>query len=360
MAQVLKECKLIVWDEISMAHKKSIEALSQTLKDIRKNNDIMGGVLTILAGDFRQILPVLSRSTPADEINACLKSSVLWTHINKMSLKINMRIQLNNNDEETLIFANQLLELGEGKTQKDISTNNIIFPKIFCHFTTSIEELIENVFPKLHLNYKNKEWLHERAILAPRNEEVNKINQIIQSKIPGETKKYSSIDIALDEDQIVNYPVEFLNTLEPSGFPPHVLNLKIGSLLILLRNLNPPKLCNGTRMMITNLFDNLIEAEIISGKFQGEKVLIPRIPLISSDLSFDFKRIQFPVKLAFAITINKSQGQTLKYVGIYLEKPCFSHGQLYVAASRVGNPNNLYIFAPNETTKNIVYPIVLN
>lgn len=104
---------------------------------------------------------------------------------------------------------------------------------------------------------------------------------------------------------------------------------------------------------------NLIEATIISGKFKGEDVLIPRIPLISTDLPFDFKRLQFPVRLAFAITINKAQGQSLRVAGLIFESPCFSHGQLYVACSRVGTPENLYIYAPNGKTKNIVYPLAL-
>lgn len=76
---------------------------------------------------------------------------------------------------------------------------------------------------------------------------------------------------------------------------------------------------------------------------------------MSTETTIQFKRLQFPVRLAFAFTINKSQGQTLKIAGINLENECFSHGQLYVACSRVGNPKNLIIYTPNSQTKNVVY-----
>lgn len=93
--------------------------------------------------------------------------------------------------------------------------------------------------------------------------------------------------------------------------------------------------------------------------------MIPRIELWQKDDSFPFewKRLQFPVRPAFAITINKSQGQTLKVVGIWLEEPVFTHGQLYVAASRVGSPNSVK-FAVKEShdgmTRNPVYREVLS
>lgn len=115
--------------------------------------------------------------------------------------------------------------------------------------------------------------------------------------------------------------------------PPHILKLKVGAPFMIIRNINPPKLCNGTRVVIKNLTANLIEAVIINGIYKGEIVLIPRIPIIAIDSSIEFKRLQFPVRIAFAMTINKSQGQTLKFAGVSLESPCFSHGQLYVACS---------------------------
>ncbi|GFV52935.1 ATP-dependent DNA helicase [Trichonephila clavipes] len=111
MGKVLRSCQLIIWDECTMTHKKSLEALNRTLKDLRGNEQIFGGVLILLAGDFRQTLPVIPRSTPADELNACLKSSVLWRYVEKISLKTNMRVQLQQ-DKSSERFAKQLLDIG--------------------------------------------------------------------------------------------------------------------------------------------------------------------------------------------------------------------------------------------------------
>jgi ATP-dependent DNA helicase PIF1 len=128
---------------------------------------------------------------------------------------------------------------------------------------------------------------------------------------------------------------------------------------MLLRNLDPPKLCNDTRLSVKNLYSQLIEATILTDCAKGKDVFIPRIPLIPTDLPFDFKRIQFPVRLTFAMYINKAQGHSLKIAGIHLHNPCFSHGQLYVACSRVRHPSNLHILAPGGKTRNIVYPAAL-
>ena len=128
---------------------------------------------------------------------------------------------------------------------------------------------------------------------------------------------------------------------------------------MLLRNLTPPKLCNGTRLKVVSLQRNLIEADILTGCGAGETVLIPRIPLIPNNFPFQFKRVQFPVSVCFAMTINKSQGQTLKAAGVDLTIPCFSHGQLYVACSRVSFPENLYVLAPDGKTTNVVYKEIL-
>jgi ATP-dependent DNA helicase PIF1 len=123
-----------------------------------------------------------------------------------------------------------------------------------------------------------------------------------------------------------------------------------------LRNINQPQLCNGTRLAVKKLMSNVVEATILTGPFKGEDVLISRIPMIPTDMPFQFKRLQFPFRVAFAITINKAQGQPFEVCGLDLHTDCFSHGQLYVACSKVGKLDNLYIYTANGTTKKYCIP----
>ena len=351
IGKVLQKCKLIVWDECTMAHKKSLEALDRSLQDLRGNIRPFGNALILLAGDFRQTLPVVPRSTPADEINACLKYSTLWRHVKTLKLTINMRVQLQN-DRSAEIFSHQLLEIGNGKVPIDLASGRIALPHNFCNLVTSKKELVEKVFPDIQTNYKNHDWLSERAILAPKNKDVYKLNNIIQSNIQSEAVTYKSVDTVVEAEEAINYPTEFLNSLDLPGMPPHVLQLKIGVPIIMLRNINQPKLCNGTRLAVKKIMSNVVEATILTGPFKGKDVLIPRIPMIPTDMPFQFKRLQFPIRLAFTITINKAQGQSLELCGLDLDTDCFSHGQLYVACSRVGKPDNLYIYTDNVFVMN--------
>nr|XP_026489771.1 uncharacterized protein LOC113396159 [Vanessa tameamea] len=119
MAKVLRLTSIILWNECTMANKKSLEAFNRTMQDIRGNH-LFGGALILLSGDFRQTLPIIPRSTPADEINACLKSSVLWRYVQKLTLNINMRINLQN-DPAAHDFSKQLFKAIE--TCKQISYN---------------------------------------------------------------------------------------------------------------------------------------------------------------------------------------------------------------------------------------------
>lgn len=153
MAKVLKVCKLIVWDECTMAHKKPLEALDRTLKDLRGSQTVFGGAVILLAGDFRQTLPVIPKSTAADEINACLKSSYLWRHVNTLTLTTNVRVQLQN-DPSAAEFSHQLLKIGNGQMSVD-PTGMITLPNNFCTFAQSKEALIQSVFPNIVQHYKN-------------------------------------------------------------------------------------------------------------------------------------------------------------------------------------------------------------
>lgn len=206
MGKVLQQCKIIVWDECTMAHKKSLEALNRTLKDFRGNQAIFGGALILLGGDFRQTLPVIPKSTTADELKACLKSSNLWRHVQKLALTTNVRIQLQN-DSSAAEFSRHLLDIGNGKLSMDVNSGMITLPNNFCELTESKEEFIRNVFPNIAQNYKNHDWLSERAILAAKNKDVGEINEKVLNDFPGQILTYKSVDSITNPDDVVNYPI---------------------------------------------------------------------------------------------------------------------------------------------------------
>jgi ATP-dependent exoDNAse (exonuclease V) alpha subunit len=161
--------------------------------------------------------------------------------------------------------------------------------------------------------------------------------------------------------------LEFLHGLNPTSLPLAQLTLKIGCPVILLRNIDKKKgLCNGTRGTIVQMSNRLFEIRLISGDHTGETALIPWILLSPSLTGLDFaiklNRRQFPVQLAFAMTINKAQGQTIRHVGINLRKPVFSHGQLYIALSRATSMEHIHVLLGDTSSANmanVMFPEIL-
>ena len=170
------------------------------------------------------------------------------------------------------------------------------------------------------------------------------------------TPHYYSVDRCLTENPLSPYAVQFevanLNALTLTSMPAHHLHLKVGAIIVLLINLNTSKSsCNGTRLIIRRLTDNLIEAETISGSNQGVAVGISRTRTQYKDKHPDvvsFLRLQFTFRIAFSVTITKAQGQTCERLGIDFSDEPFTHGQLYTALSRCTNSTFIRIFAPNK------------
>ncbi|XP_029652799.1 uncharacterized protein LOC115225965 [Octopus sinensis] len=221
-----------------------------------------------------------------------------------------------NGDDADMTFSKQLLDLGNGTSvgEKDGWAS---LP--FGHMVSALKELMNKVFPHQRNHFTDHNWLKTRAILVPKNVAVDDLNIKLLEQLPGECHIFNSIDAVFNIDEAVNYPVEFLNSLIPPGLPPHNFHLKIGALVMLHRNLNPPKLCNGTRLIIQKMMPTVLETTILTDKASGEPVFIPRIPLILSDIPFQYKHLQFPLKLSFAMTINKAQGESLDVVGLNMD-----------------------------------------
>jgi ATP-dependent exoDNAse (exonuclease V) alpha subunit len=166
-------------------------------------------------------------------------------------------------------------------------------------------------------------------------------------------------------DSNFEYSVEYLNSIRASGLPLAKLALKVGCPIMVLRNLDPAQgLCNGSRGILTKMSPHVLEIRLMGGEHNGKKAFIPRISISPSveQIAFAMKRRQFPIRLAFSMTINKLQGQSVDHIGLDLRTDVFAHGQLYVALSRcTSDPRVKALFKndANRATKNIVYPEVL-
>ena len=180
--------------------------------------------------------------------------------------------------------------------------------------------------------------------------------------------EYKSIDTT--DDNSTEYTPEFLNTCNLPGMAPHLLSLKLGAPVVLLRNMDAKNgHCNGIKYVVRNIRPHVVELMAISGSKAGSTLFLPRIIMMSESamLPFTIRRRQFPIRLCFGMTANRAQGQTLATVGVYMTADFFTHGQVYVALSRCGDRREINVLKRMERgakgrptkIKNVVYKSVL-
>ena len=246
-----------------------------------------------------------------------------------------MCLQMHDDSEH---FAQWLLDLGHGRPSVHVGDPPCItvLNSMIC---VDEKQLIDALYGSMtHCSVPPPpEFFQERVILAPLNEDVRLLNSHILELFPGDERLYTSADSHSIEPGAEQYqetiPIELLHSLNASGLPLAHLRLKVGCPVILLRNLDTKRgLCNGTRATIVRMSNRVLEVKLIGGDHDGELAFIPRISLSPSihgtKFSIKMTRRQFPVQLAFAMTVNKAQGQSVSHVGIDLRTPSFAHGQL--------------------------------
>ena len=320
LTKLLRQAKILLIDEATMLHRFQLEAMDRTLRDVLDDERPFAGKVLVLTGDFRQTLTVVPRASRAGVVACCITRSYLWSLFRVMKLSINMRVRASG-DQELQRFDDWVLSLGDGTAPTVRDTDLVEIDDDLCHKiesnsntdieaeTRSMKRFTEIVFPNIEMNMANHNWLEGRAILAPTNKKVDELNDLVTESLPGEPLKLSSSDFLDNQADTFRYSTEYINTLNPAGLPRHQICLKPGMPLMLMRNLCPQKgLCNGTRLIFQQHHGNkLLECTISGGEHGGRTVLIPRITLHPKEgmFPFDWSRRQFPVRTAFAITINK-------------------------------------------------------
>ena len=365
---LIKMAKIMIIDEVSMMEYKALDLIDRYLRVLMGNDIQFGGKLILLMHDFRQILPVVPGGNRAAVVSASVKSSENWDNFSTESLTDNMRVKETLLNKETHSkrqvnelsnYADWLLDVGDGKVVAAIEHTNIIEvpEKMVCK---TKEELEDKVYDKFKENYNNEPYLADRVMMSSTNRTIQEqnFNMIQRIPTPEDPTIYLSFDICQDPDDQAIYDADTLNKIETSGLPPHRLILKESAVILLMKNLSVRlKHVNGGRYIITKLTNNLIFARKLNKEGEeNSEILIPRIPTISKDTDGSFvafKRTQFLVLVAYYLTLNRAQGQTLQKSGMFFPTSVFSHGHLYVGYSRCGNPNCCHVFAGHEEFENV-------
>lgn len=384
-AKVIYTAPAIFWDEAALLSAPLYHKVSAACQEIMGDRTRpFGGKVVIFGGDFRQVLPIVHGASPEHTVQSCLLYADFWPYVTQLALTRNMRVEA---APENQWFVDYLMSIGDGTIPVVNMHSNYVHIDdhlLFTPETPSPNKPVESVDRQfIHAIYPNiatggalMDNL-DRAILAPFNADVTHLNHLATDMFHHNQriKEYRARDRLLDDPtgtqaQALSMDIDTgFQGGDPSGLPPSLLQLKEGQPILLLCNINPAAgLCNGTWLIVRRLMESCIVATIATGAHKGDNVYLPQIHMTTVDAgssALQFERTQFPIKPAFAITINKSQGQTLKHVGVYLSRPVFSHGHLYVALSRCTNPSNLKVYIKQGSlkgkqgtyTKNVVYDL---
>lgn len=377
MATLLSRVSLIIWDEVPMQHKLCFETVHKLFCDIYNlppngaKTPLFAGVPAILGGDFAQILPVIPKGSRGDIVKASLRKSWIWDKLQKVHLRRNMRLRGQADEQwvnDTEDFKKWISRLPYDKALY----GRISMPK-YIRQAYDINSLIESIYPKAIMDTAPSKRVNTpfrgRAIITTKNAVAKEINEICMECFPGRVP-FNLVAVDRQEnaenDGTFAESLENLRAVDLAGIPPGVLNLKIGAPVMCLRNLAASEgLCNGTRMIVTDIKLHILEVMIVGTEFHGQRRHIPRIVFSSQEgeLPYILRRKQFPLKPCFAMTINKSQGQTFEIVGGDFRQECFSHGQFYVSVTRTSSVKDFVVMMPGEEgekkTSNVVWPEVL-
>lgn len=385
--ELLRHCDVIFWDEFFSSDRAIFEAVYKELQR-EKAQCVM-----VCSGDARQILPIVKHGTKQDIIGAAVSSSPLWTEFHKMYLTQNMRLEALQKDlplfpgaarDEALAeldYYTSIMALSEGRSE---GSCHVVHEDPTRHLQTVQLQQMKYFTPG------DEDaalcWLFDdnfcaavaltSCVLCATNASCKLWNERVQQLNMDPARVYASHDYLCECDDPYGFIAEMiseqlLNSVVAGTVPDHELKLKRGDICIVLRNLSAQGIATNQRVRVVDFCEKAVMVQVFDeqGVEQPTRVMIPRVKFkFNSGYGDSYKmiRTQIPLRLAYAMTYNKSQGQTFVKVLLDTTEEPFAHGHAYVALSRVRSRKNIRIYLcrnavlnDSPTIQNIVYPDII-
>ncbi len=337
--RMMKHVDLIIYDECSMVNAQVADCVDRSLRDIMGSNRPFGGKCILWMGDFKQLLPVVQYGKGH---NCTIQKCYWWSAAVRITFSRNWRASQHPE------FCHFLEDLGNGRLAA-------ITPPPACRVQSSAEMInavYGSEFPDCH------------QILALTLETCSEINKMCFARLPGECIEMHATDYYVECADPDAFPHDYIETLQMKGAPPWMLQLKIGGRYMCIRNIDLPRgIINGTMLKLIAIGRLYATFKVLTGKSAGSiEILLKAVFSISpeaSGLPFTIIRRQFPIIPAYCLTVHKAQGQTMARVGLIFESDPFTHGQLYVALSRVSGWDSVYVMCQDSDIRNCVMQFLL-
>ena len=312
---LLQSADVIIYDEISMVHEHVADTVDRSLRDVMRDVRPFGGKTVVLMGDFKQLLPVVRYG--AGHMHT-VQRCAWWQQVRHLKFTKNWRAA------EHPAYVEFLESVGNGTIDTVQVPPDCVVP--------DIEQMIDNVY--------GTEFANGNQILALTLETCAVVNKACLQRLPGDMTESPAADEYVDCADPDQFPNDYIESLQMPGAPPFNLHLKISGRYMCIRNIDMARgLINGTMLQLLRIGQRYLQFRILNGNCAGSIEIIMKclfsIAPEASGLPFTIHRRQYPIIVAYCLSVHKAQGQTLRNVGLIFESDPFTHGQLYVALSRV-------------------------
>lgn len=375
------ETAVIFWDEFPGNHRSLFEAVIQFF---RQDAYMHKKFVFVCIGDFSQIGPVVKDGLDEDTIGATISSSLLWENFTILKLTENMRLSALHRAlppnaqpadvddlDKQIRYAKSLINISKNTEGRDCIIVEVIdqyksmiaLPLIEYFLDTDKDNALLWLYDVPDFTDYKTIMSKSSVVLTGTNDSVDSWNSKIQSFNPNPLIVLTAKDKFADVDDEHGYLAktiteETMSTFDKTGVPPHQLQLKVDDICLILRTVAELDLPTNSRVIILEIHNHVIKAQTLDF-FPARIVHITRIHFrfrLQYGQSFQLLRTQFPLRLAYSMTYNKAQGQTLQRTLVDFTNPPFTHGHAYCATSRVRNLNDIRFFVTENNLHTELLP----